>query len=470
MMTPMLDVVRKPALDLRRPIESAHFVGICGSGMMPLAHALLSMKAAVSGSDLDGTKAHCLAVRGARVHTGHAAEHVADAAIVVYSSAVAYDNPELEAARERGIPIVHRSDLLAWFLARRESVLVAGTHGKTTTTAMLALLMESAGMDPWAFVGGRVGRFGGNLRAGGDRFAVAEADESDGTFLKLPRRHAIVTNVEPEHLNFWQTAEAVDEGFEEFAAGVPEDGLLVMGADDEGVQRLLPRLGRRAVTYGTGRRVATYQATELELVGTGSRFTIRKGRRPVGRVAIATPGRHNIENAMAACAMALELGASFEAIDRALGDFHGVDRRFTRRTSDHGWLVIDDYGHHPTEIAATIASARRLADERHGRLHAVFQPHRYTRLSAFRERFAASFRGADQVVVTAVYGAGEPAIPGVDGESLVPLVRRMAGCPAVYIDSFEEIKNSLLQELKKDDIVLLLGAGTVTSLANLLTS
>jgi len=448
--------------------QSAHFIGICGAGMKPIAHALLSLGIRVAGSDLEGGKEASLSAAGATIHPGHAAEHLGEADVVVYSSAIPESNPEMMAARRRGIRCLHRSEMLAWFLAQRESILIAGTHGKTTTTAMTAILLEAAGMDPWGFVGGSVPRFGGNLRAGGERFAVAEADESDGSFLLLPRDHAIITNIEAEHLNYWRTEERLFEGFETFAAAIPTGGIIALCADDPGIQRLLPALGAHGHTYSAQGAAADYSAREIHLHGEGSRFRLHRGDQALGWVELHIPGIHNVSNATGALALALELGADFERIRQALLEFRGVDRRFTKRVADAGFMVIDDYGHHPTEMAATLAAARMLANERAGRLHVVFQPHRYTRTESFLSGFGPALRGADAVVVTDVYAAGEAPIPGVSGETLARRMPAGSGCPVEYIPGFEDIRNFIHQSAKKSDIVLILGAGSVTKLSYLL--
>lgn len=450
-------------------IRSAHLVGICGSGMTPLAHALLSMGIAVSGSDPGAAKGAELAAKGVRLFSQHQAANLGEADVLVYSTAISPDNPELLAARARGIAIAHRSELLAWFLARRESVLVAGTHGKTTTTTMLTLLLEAAGLDPWGFVGGRVREFGGNLRIGGERLAVAEADESDGSFLCLPRDHAIITNIEAEHLNYWIDEERLFVGFDEFCAAIPSGGRLVLCIDDPGVRRLLPLLRKDVIVYSCAGNEADFHASQVELTGTSCSFDFHQNGKRLGRVRLGVPGRQNVANATGAIALAISLGGDFEKMRTALENFEGVDRRFTKRRHASGAMVIDDYGHHPTEIAATMAAARLLAEERRGRLHVVFQPHRYSRTESFFPHFGPALSAADSIILTEIYGAGEEPIEGISGETLLHEIRRSATADSQLIAGFEDIKKVLESRIKDSDIVLLLGAGSVTNLSHLLS-
>jgi len=448
----------------------AHLLGICGSGMKPLAYALLSMGVEVSGTDPASGKEKGLAEKGVRLFDSHAAANLGNPDLLVYSSAISPDNPEMEEARRRGLRIVHRSEMLGWFLARKESMLIAGTHGKTTTTGMAALLFEAAGFDPWAFIGGSLPQFGGNLRIGGDRWAVAEADESDGTFLNLPRDHAVITNIEAEHLNYWGSEERIFQGFKDFLAGMPSGGRLVVCLDDPGVRRLLGETGVEATCYSITGMDAPVQAKKIELRGASSSFDWWIHGECAGRVALGVPGSQNVANALGALALAVKLGADPRLLVSALEGFHGVNRRFTRRESKRGYLVIDDYGHHPTEITATMAAARLLANERGGRLHVVFQPHRYTRTRNFHDQFGPALNGADTLILTDIYAAGEPPIEGVTASRLRDSLEKTLPINPRLVEDFEEIQKSLQLQIKNDDIVLLLGAGSVTTLADLLCS
>lgn len=450
-------------------LQSAHLLGICGAGMQPIARALHHDGVRVSGSDPDAEKGKKLAAAGITFFPHHREENLGTPDVVVFSSAISDENPELHAARLRGIPVVHRSEMLGWFLSRRESILVAGMHGKTTTTALASLLLAAAGMDPWSFVGGSVDEFGGNLRIGGAKYAVAEADESDGSFLNLPRHHAIVTNIEPEHMNYWRTEENLYRGFREFIGAIPPGGSLVACGDDPGIRRLLSQVPGRALTYGIGNGAAEFDTTIADLGGMGSRFRVARRGRDLGEFRLGIPGRHNVANASGAIAMAISLGAEPAPLRDALAEFHGVDRRFRKRPGPAGAMLIDDYAHHPTEIAATLAAARLLAKERGGRLVAVFQPHRYTRTQTFFADFGPSLSGADHAILLDIYGAGEVPIPGISGHDLAALMRRQVSTPVEFIASFETVKNRLEEMLKVDDIVLLLGAGSVTKLCGMLS-
>lgn len=453
-----------------RAIQSAHLVGICGSGMKPLAQALLTRGVRVSGSDMDASKGGELAALGATLHSGHSASHIDGQDVLVYSSAISPDNAELLEAQRRGILIVHRSEMLGWFLGRQESILVAGTHGKTTTTAMLTLLLQRQSWEPWGFVGGSVAQFGGNVLIGKGRHAVAEADESDGTFLNLPRDHAIITNIEPEHLNYWCDEEQMFGGFVDFAAAIPDEGHLVLCLDDPGVRRLIGALRRSVVTYSVEDPDADFHAVATNLTGSGSSFELMQRGIRRGRVTLAVPGRQNVENAIGAYAMALKLGADFKLIQDALGAFTGVDRRFTKRTAPGGHLVIDDYAHHPTEIAATMRAARMLADERGGQLIAIFQPHRYSRTACFFDDFGKALDAADTILLTDIYAAGEAPIPGIDGPTLAARMAEQIARLVMFVPDFGAIRKTIAAIIKERDIVLLLGAGSITNLSTMLAT
>jgi UDP-N-acetylmuramate--alanine ligase len=447
----------------------AHFVGVAGSGMKPVAAALLSCGVAVSGSDPGLAKGRPEELATATLHAEHHAANIAGADVVVYSSAIRADNPEIVAARAAGIPVVHRSVMLGWFLAQRESVLVGGTHGKTTTTAMVALLLRRLGASPWAFVGGTVREFGGNFLAGDGRYVVAESDESDGSFLLLPRAHAIVTNVEAEHLDYWGTPEAMRTGYMNFMRGIATDGRLVVCADDSGVCDVAAASGRAVVRYSAKGHPADFEASAIEARGTGSVYILRRAGLAVGRVALGVPGLQNVQNSLGAFAMVAALGYPIEQALDALAEFRGVDRRFTKYTMPSGCLVIDDYAHHPTEIRATVAAARLLASERGGRVVGVFQPHRYTRTRDFFDEFPGALAGLDELIVTEIYSAGEPPIPGVSGGSLAARIAEKSNISAEFCPDLEGAKKSVEGRVKNSDIVLLLGAGSVTRLANLLS-
>ncbi|MCC5877273.1 MAG: UDP-N-acetylmuramate--L-alanine ligase [Candidatus Sumerlaeia bacterium] len=457
-----LDKVRNLA------IKSAHFIGICGAGMNPIAQSFLTLGISVSGSDQDPSKGEVLRQAGAILHGSHVASNVGTPDVVVYSSAIPADNPEMLEARRKGITLLHRSEALAGFLARKMSILVAGTHGKTSTTAFLSLILAEAGADPWSFVGGRVREFSGNLRLGNSDIAVAEADESDGSFLVLPREHAVITNIEPEHLDYWGDGDTLFNGFVDFIQGIPADGHLSVYIDDPGIQRLLSMTGATVIPCSLEDPTCTWYAGEISGNGSSSSYTLHHGGAPIGRVQVGVPGRHNIVNSLVSFALAHTLGFPVEKALNALKDFRGVDRRFTHYPSSGGWLVIDDYAHHTTEIATTMATARLLADERGGRLFAVLQPHRFSRTREFLHGFGPSLTGADEVVVMDVYAAGEAFIPGLDGKGLAKVIGDVYPGKIHIAPEIEDVKKILPPMLKKGDIVLLLGAGSVTRLANLL--
>lgn len=451
------------------PFKKVHLIGICGAGMQPIAMALRSCGIAVAGSDPDEVKGQKLREQGITYFSEHRAENVRDADAIVYSSAISDENPEIRAARERGIPIFHRSEMLGKFLSQRESVLIAGTHGKTTTTTLTGLLLQEAGLDPWVFVGGRVDEFGGNLREGGELFAVAEADESDGSFLNLSRNHLIITNIEAEHMNYWVTEERLFDGFSKLCAPIGKKGRIVACLDDPGVRKLRAIDYRDFCTYSTRNPAADYFAEHIALRGTGSQFELFHRGAKLGTVQLGIPGIHNVANATAAFAMAAELGIDVRNVLGALSEFRGVDRRFRKSKGPNGSLVIDDYAHHPTEIAATLAAARLLAHERGGRLYGVFQPHRHSRTAHFFDQFAQAFGDLDELMLLDIYGAGEPPVPGISSEILAKKIGSGNRPSASFVPEFDDVKKRFQNVLKVDDIVVLLGAGSVTKLSGLLT-
>jgi len=393
-----------------------HFIGVGGSGMSGLAEVLLNMGYQVSGSDLKATEVtDRVQSLGGRVFLGHAASNVEGAQVVVYSSAVRPDNPELVRARANGIPVIPRADMLAELMRMKYGVAVGGSHGKTTTTSMVAAVLQRGGLDPTIVVGGRLKTLGTNAQLGNGRFLVAEADESDGSFLRLAPAVTVVTNIDREHLDHYKDLDDIRQAFIYFANRVPFYGVAVLCADDEHVRSILPKVTKRSILYGT-RPEAEIRGTGLELVPGGSRFRVEAAGKRIGLVELHVPGRHNALNALAAVAVGLELEISFEHIAESLAGFRGVGRRFELRGEVAGVRVVDDYGHHPTEIAATLAAAKGFGA---GRVLVVFQPHRYTRTAALREEFGRCFGDADLVWVMDVYAAGEPPIPGVTGNTVV---------------------------------------------------
>ena len=447
-----------------RRIQHVHFVGIGGIGMCGLAELLHNQGYAVTGSDLrEGPTVTRLRTLGVSVSIGHEAANVGRANVVVYSSAIRPGNPELLEAERRKIPAIPRGEMLAEIMRLKHGIAVAGTHGKTTTTSLVAHVLSLAGLDPTAVIGGRVVASETDptgARLGRGEFLVAEADESDGSFLRLAPVIAIVTNIDPEHLDHYGSFEAIQSAFVAFANSVPFWGLSVLCLDHPGVQAILPRMTRRTVTYGFSSQ-ADLVATEVETEGWGMRFQVRLRGEPLGAVRLRLPGRHNVSNALATLAVALELEVPFRMAADALGSFLGIERRFQLRGEAGGVRVVDDYGHHPAEIRATLAAARGLHS---GRLVVIFQPHRYTRTRDLFDEFATAFNDSDLLVVTEIYAAGEEKIPGVEAARLAEAVRAHGHRDVRFLPDLDTLPARLGPELGPDDLVLTLGAGNVTTL------
>jgi UDP-N-acetylmuramate--alanine ligase len=439
-----------------------HFVGIGGIGMSGIAELLLNLGYGVSGSDLKESEiTRRLASLGGKVVLGHRAENVGpDVDVVVTSSAVRRaTNPEAVAARARGIPVIRRAEMLAELMRLKDAVAIAGSHGKTTTTSLIATVLEHAGLQPTAVVGGKLNAFGSNARLGKGEWIVVEADESDGSFLHLTPTIAVVTNVDAEHLDHYGTAEALHQAFVDFADRVPFYGLVVLCLDHPTVQHLIPRLSKRHVTYGISPQ-ADWRADEVKLSAFSARFAVWHRGKRLGEVALKMVGAHNVLNALAACAVAHELGIPFERAAEALGEFAGVQRRFTVRGEAGGILVVDDYGHHPAEIRATLLGARASFPQR--RIVCAFQPHRYTRTRDLMGDFATAFNDADVLVLGDIYAAGEEPIPGVSGEKLHAAVRACGHRDATFVPDRAALATVLRARVRTGDLVLTLGAGDVT--------
>jgi UDP-N-acetylmuramate--alanine ligase len=436
-----------------------HFVGIGGIGMSGIAEVLLNLGYRVSGSDLKESEiTRRLAGLGGRIERGHAREHVQDADVVVTSSAVRRDNPEVAEARERKIPVIPRAEMLAELMRLKYGVAIAGSHGKTTTTSMAAHLLAHAGLDPTAVVGGKVNTFGSNAKLGRGDYMVVEADESDGSFLRIPPAIAIVTNVDPEHLDHWKTPEALRQGFVDFVNRVPFYGLAILCIDHPGVQSLIPDVEKRFVTYGESHQ-ADYRARAIEVSGHSARFeAVRRGE-SLGRFEVGMVGRHNALNALSVVALADEMGIPLEDARAALASFQGVQRRFTVRGEAGGVTVVDDYGHHPAEVKATLLGAREAF---HRRIVCLFQPHRYTRTRDLLPDFALAFNDADVLLLTDIYAAGEEPIPGATSDALARAIRA-SGHRDVSLVSRPELARAARERVRPGDIVLTLGAGDVTA-------
>jgi UDP-N-acetylmuramate--alanine ligase len=447
-----------------RRIQRIHFVGIGGIGMCGLAELLHGQGYHVTGSDLrEGPTVERLRARGVAVAIGHDAAHVGQADVVVYSSAVRATNPELVEAERRKIPVIRRAEMLAEVMRLKHGIAVAGSHGKTTTTSLIAHVLHEAGLDPTAVIGGRVRMLGSDpsgIRPGSGELLVAEADESDGSFLKLAPVIAVVTNVDPEHLDHYGTLEALQDAFVSFANSVPFWGLAVVCLDHPGVQAIVPRLTRRHVTYGFSSQ-AELTAFDVATDGWGMRFGVRERGRRLGSVRLRLPGRHNVANALATLAVAREVEVPFARAAEALGGFLGIERRFELRGEAGGVKVVDDYGHHPAEVRATLAAARGLHP---GRLVVVFQPHRYTRTRDLFDAFATAFNEADLLVVCEIYAAGEDKLPGVDAASLAEAIRAHGHRDVRLVPELDAVPDALLPALLPGDLVITLGAGSVSSL------
>jgi UDP-N-acetylmuramate--alanine ligase len=454
---------------LPREIGPIHFVGIGGIGMSGIAEVLCNLGYTVQGSDAaeSGNVAR-LRDKGVKVCVGHKAENVDGADVVVVSTAIKRDNPELTAARAQRIPVVRRAEMLAELMRLKSCVAIAGTHGKTTTTTMVATLLDAGGLDPTVINGGIINAYGSNARMGAGDWMVVEADESDGTFLKLPADVVIVTNIDPEHLDHFKTFEAIHDAFRNFVENVPFYGFAVMCTDHPVVQALVGKVeDRRIVTYGENPQ-ADVRLVDFTALGGGSQFKVvirdRKSgaEHEIAGLALPMPGRHNAWNATAAIAVAHELGMSDEAIRKALASFGGVKRRFTRTGEWNGVTVIDDYGHHPVEIAAVLKAARESTN---GKIVAVVQPHRYTRLQSLFEEFCSCFNDADSVVVADVYAAGEAPIAGVDRDHFVTGLRAHGHREVIPLPKPAELAGIVKGLAKSGDLVVCLGAGSITQWA-----
>ena len=445
-----------------------HFVGIGGIGMSGIAEVMHILGYRVQGSDVaEGYVVEGLRKQGIKVMIGHHADNVGEAAVVVVSTAIRRDNPEVECALDRRVPVVRRAEMLAELMRLKNTVAVAGTHGKTTTTSMVATLLDAGGIDPTVINGGIINAYGSNARLGKSDWMVVEADESDGSFLRLDGTIAVVTNIDPEHLDHYGSFDAVKDAFVEFVENVPFYGAALLCVDHPEVQAIIPRLqDRRVVTYGFA-ALADVRAENVTPFPGGNRFDVdirdRMGAvRRIRGVELPMPGRHNVQNALAAIGVAAEMGISDKVIARGFESFGGVKRRFTTVGQIEGVTIIDDYGHHPVEIKAVLSAAREGAK---GRVIAVVQPHRYTRLRDLMEEFQGAFNDADIVYVAPVYAAGEEPIEGVDAEALVRGLRERGHRAVKAVSSAEDLARQLRDVAARGDMVICLGAGDITKWA-----
>jgi UDP-N-acetylmuramate--alanine ligase len=444
----------------------AHFIGVGGSGMSPLAEVLLRRGVRVSGSDEKATAVTAqLQTIGLEFHQGHDASHVGDVEVVVRSSAVRPSNPEVAEAVRRGIPVMLRGELLAALMAEKTGIAVAGAHGKTTTTSMAGLVLDRAGLDPTVIIGGRLSHFGSSARVGGGDLLVAEADESDRSFLLLAPAFAIVTNIDREHLESYADLADLEQAFASFVGRLPATGAAVLCVDDPALRRIAATTTTRVMRYGLDEPTATITAVDVAAEGFGGRATVIRRSAPgrsevLGTLALQVPGRHNVANALAVVALGLELGVPFAAIAAALAEFRGAERRFERKGEARGITVIDDYGHHPTEIAAVLRAARATGARR---VICVFQPHRYSRTAHLLADFGPSLAMADAVVLTDIYPAGEAPLPGITVEAVADEVRKAGGRVDV-VHRLVDVAAAVARMAEPGDLVLTMGAGSVGDL------
>src|SRR5215469_8654033 len=449
-------------------IQRIHFVGIGGIGMSGIAEVLLTLGYKVSGSDLKSSSVtERLAEKGAIIFEGHRAENITGAEVVVASSAIRRDNPEIAAAHVQLIPVIQRAEMLAELMRLKYGIAIAGMHGKTTTTSMVAAVLAAGDLDPTVVVGGRVDTMGSNARLGKSQYLVAEADESDRSFLKLSPILSVVTNIDREHMDCYRNMRDVKQTFLDFMDRVPFYGMIVACNDDPILRRLLPEVQRRTVTYGTKRGshfLIKSEVTKRESSADSrpySRFHVTYQKRDLGEFTLYVPGAHNVLNATAAIAVGVGLDISVDAIRSALDQFRGVDRRFQLRGRAAGISVIDDYGHHPTEIKATLAAAKQCGPRK---IHVIFQPHRYTRTRDLMDEFTTAFADADSLLVLDIYAASEKPIDGVTGQALARQIFEKSGKPAQYASSFADAVNTVAAVAQDGDMILTLGAGSVSQL------
>ena len=440
--------------------QHIHFIGIGGIGMSGLAQVLLTLNYSVSGSDLRSSEiTRRLEKMGASIFKGHRAEQVRDADVVVVSSAIRDDNPELQAARLAGIPVIPRAEMLGELMRLKKfGIAVAGAHGKTSTTSMVASVLQSAGLDPTVIIGGQVKGLGSNAHWGKGEFLVAEADESDGSFLKLTPSIIVVTNIDREHLDYYAGLEEIKKSFAFFMDRIPFYGMTITCGDDPVLMEVVAEVGKRNITYGTGRG-CDLQARNISFEGTRVSFDAVWHDAVMGRVSLSVPGLHHVRNALAAMAVGIELGLSFDEIREGLTKYRGVGRRFEFIGEAGGITIVDDYAHHPTEIRATLKAARAAWPDR--RIIVLFEPHRYSRTKALMDEFATAFQEADQLYLTEIYPASEKPIVGITGKRLAETIREHSSCPVEFVASVDELPEAALPALKQADVVMTLGAGAI---------
>ncbi len=441
-----------------RKVKNIHFVGIGGIGMSGIAEVLLNTGYIISGSDLNETDiTKRLSSLGAKICYGHRSSNLEKADVVVTSTAVKEDNPEVIAAHQRHIPVIPRAEMLAELLKMKFSIAVSGTHGKTTTTSMVATILAYGGLDPTMVIGGKLASIGSNARLGDGEYIVAEADESDGSFLRLSPSISVITNIDREHLDYYRDIEEIKEAFLQFANSVPFYGSTILCLDDDNVVEILPEVKRRVITYGLSGR-ADYQARDISFEGSSSTFNLYYSGDLLGDISLNVPGLFNVYNSMAAIAVARELDMDFAKIREGIKSYVGVDRRLEIKGEVNGITVIDDYGHHPTEIKATLAAAKQVWDKR---IIVVFQPHRYTRTKALFDDFLTAFSDTDILILTDIYAASEKKIEGVHASGLCKGIKNHGQKDVIHIPNFDGIVDHLLAIAEPTDVIITLGAGDV---------
>jgi UDP-N-acetylmuramate--alanine ligase len=439
--------------------QHAHFIGIGGSGMNGIAMILLGLGYKVSGSDLKPSDVtERLEALGATFYTGHSRDNLGDADLIVASTAIPPDNEELAEAKKRGLRVVHRSEMLAWLMSRQKGIAIAGAHGKTTTTSMVALVLEKNNLEPTIVIGGELSDIGGNAKLGGGEYMVAEADESDGSFLKLAPLVEVVTNIDDDHLDHYQSMENILAAFREFLAKVPEDGLAVVCLDDPRLRGLLAGYSRPCKTYALDDHGADYTMRNMQLDDQTTAGDVYYHGSYLGTLRLKVPGRHNLSNALAVVAIGRFVGLSFDEIAGAMENFSGAGRRFQLTGEVRGIKVIDDYAHHPTEIKATLKAAAQVNT---GRVISVFQPHRYTRTAILGERFGDAFKDADIIIISALYSAGEHPIAGISAGTIISAIEKQDGRKVIYLPTKREIVDFLARTALPGDMIITMGAGDI---------
>jgi len=439
-------------------IRKIHFTGIGGIGMSGIAEVLLNLGYQVSGSDLrQSENTDRLTGLGGEIYFGHKAENLLDVDVVVVSTAISEDNPEVVEAHRRLVPVIPRAEMLAELMRMKYGIAVAGTHGKTTTTSMVATVLSHGGIDPTAVIGGRLDSLGSNAKLGQGKFLVAEADESDGSFMKLSPTIAVVTNIDADHLDYYRDLDEIKDTFVDFINKVPFYGLAVLCIDDPNIQDIIPRVKKRFMTYGLTSQ-ADFQATDIEMSAGRTSFKVNYQGEYLGEISFSMPGAHNVLNALGTLAVAMDLQLPFADIVDSFKGFGGVQRRFQIMVERRGIMVVDDYGHHPTEIKATLQAAKTSWEKR---VVAVFQPHRYSRTVSLFDDFLTAFYQADHLVVTDVYGAGEKPVKGFDGEALTRGIVEHGHKNAHYVAGQQAVVDHLKQHVREGDIVITLGAGNI---------